>query len=408
MNLFTAILLGVVPALFVAAAFVTLIRKPPEKKNQRWLAWALLACVVLIPLIGLVAQTAVVAFIMAPPAIGLLALVWTNFEIKPRQRVWWLLGGLVTSLIVGISFYRSEAGSLAILLGNALVLGSAWAAVRKGWGKAAGLALAAVFLFLLSSDTWIGTTLPDMPRLIGVPLGVLHYFLPGWVTALAAFLIADGLKQASQAGKAVKAGWWKAVLQFMLALGLLAWLGWVIYWNSAWDQTSDGLGGVMLALPGMLTAVAAGMFLAVRAPLEREAWRWVLGAVYGVSVPLLLFLAFNRGWDFDYQAVTRQRAAQVAQALEEYRAQQGAYPAELDELTPGTLRALPQPFILRGESWCYQSWQDGYRLGALWRENFSLPLEVKVYASQGEPPEEAWECDLRLAEMLEEYGVYGP
>jgi hypothetical protein len=402
MNLFTAILLGVVPALFVAAAFVSMIKKPLEKKNQRWLAWALLACVVLIPLIGLVAQTAVVAFIMAPPAIGLLALVWTNFEIKPRQRVWWLLGGLVTGLIVGISFYRSEAGSLAILLGNALVLGSAWVAVRKGWGKAAALALAAVFLFLLSSDTWIRTTLPEMPRFIGVPLGVLHYLLPGWVTALAAFLIAAGLRNTE------KASWWKAVLQVGLALGLLAWLGWVIYWNTAWDLTSDGLGGIMLAFPGALTAVAAGMFLAVKAPLERESWRWVLGAVYGVSVPLFLFLAFYRGWDFDYQAVTRQRAAQVAQALEDYQAQQGSYPAELDELTPGTLRTIPQPFILRGESWCYQSWQGGYRLGALWREYFSLPLEVKVYASQGEPPEGEWECDLRLAEMLEEYGVYGP
>lgn len=392
MNLFMAIVLGAVPALLVAAAFLIVVRMPPQKKSQRRMAWALLACVVLIPLIGLVAQTAVVAFILAPPAIGLLALVWTNYEIKPRQRVWWLLGGLATGVVVGISFYRTETGSLAILLGNALALGGAWLAIRRGWGKALALAAAVVFLFLLGNDTWLSLTLPGLPRLLGVPLGVLHYFLPGWVTALGAFFLSEGFVEAA------KGGWRKAVLQLLLALGLLAWLVWLIYWTAAWDQTSDGLGGVALAFPGALTAVAAGMFLAVKSTFKPQALRWALGAVYAVGVPLLLFAALTRGSDFDYQQATSERAAQVSAALEAYAAENGAYPQELSALTPGQLRAIPQPFIERGETWCYQAWQGGYRLGALWRENFSMPWQIKVYASQGEPPGGEWECTVRLSE----------
>jgi len=410
MTLFQSILLGVAPALLAAAAWAAFRAIPAQQKSRRWLAGALLAGLVLVPLIGLVRQTAVMAFVLAPAAIGLLALVWTQQKIPPRWRVWLLPAGLAVGVLVGVSFYVQAASSLGVLLGNALALGGAWLAVKGGWSKALAVSAAAIGLAVLGSDAWIGGLLPQMPRYLGVVAGVVLYFIPGWVTALAAGLIAAGLGAGalSTGSKNVAVRPWKIWLQAavhaLLALGLLGWLGWLIYWTAAWYQTSDGVGGVSLVTPAGLTALAAGMFLALFAPFERLAWRWLLGAGYAALAPLFLFQVFYQGFQMDYHALTRQRADQVAQTLEAYRQQEGEYPQSLEALAPQGAAALPQPFILRGETWCYQGGGDAYRLGALYREYFSSPLEVRVYASQGALPEGGWECDARLETYLREHG----
>ena len=79
------------------------------------------------------------------------------------------------------------------------------------------------------------------------------------------------------------------------------------------------------------------------------------------------------------------------------------YPKELGELVPKQLLWIPEPVILRGEGWCYQGDRNYYRLGAFFREYFSTPLSLHIYASAGNLPDEGWACEQRLAEMKARY-----
>jgi hypothetical protein len=134
-------------------------------------------------------------------------------------------------------------------------------------------------------------------------------------------------------------------------------------------------------------------------------WRRMLGLVFLAVVPLLLAQAFNRGWSVSYHAFTGKRADTIATSLEGYHARVGEYPQKLTGLTPGDMLTIPQPVILHGESWCYQGTSDSYQLGAVFREYFSSPLSIRIYASAGEPLTSAWDCDARLKELKAIYDV---
>jgi hypothetical protein len=180
-----------------------------------------------------------------------------------------------------------------------------------------------------------------------------------------------------------------------MAVFLLGGLIYSIYWASIWDHTSDGLSGLYLTLFGVMTGILAGILLVVY--LSR--WRRLAGLLFLASVPLLPLLAFQLGWKASYHAITEDRAAAIAAALERHHARTGAYPQALGDLTPRDLPVIPQPVILQGEPWCYQATGDSYRLGAIFREFFAMPLSIRIYASAGQPPDSAWECDARLEEL---------
>jgi dipeptidyl aminopeptidase/acylaminoacyl peptidase len=184
-----------------------------------------------------------------------------------------------------------------------------------------------------------------------------------------------------------------------LAVILLGLLAYTIVWASIWDQTSDGLGGLALSQPAGLVAVAAGMVMAATS----SGWRRLAGLAFAVLVPLAVFGAFSYGWDVSYHALTESRAARIQEALERFRTRTGGYPAGLKELVPSELWWIPEPVILSGQGWCYQGGPDYYRLGAIYREFFGMPLSVHLYASAGSPPETSWECDEKLAELKPRY-----
>jgi hypothetical protein len=120
-------------------------------------------------------------------------------------------------------------------------------------------------------------------------------------------------------------------------------------------------------------------------------------------VPLLLFGAFRYGWAVSYHEITEKRANQIQHAIESFHIENGTYPEELRELVPNYLFWIPEPVILRGESWCYQGGRDFYQLGAYFREYFSTPLSLQIYASAGKFPVEIWDCEQRLPEMKARY-----
>jgi hypothetical protein len=226
------------------------------------------------------------------------------------------------------------------------------------------------------------------------------------VVALAAVWTTSGLKlfPQSENNKAVRKSsvWLSAILQFGLAAVLLGYLAYTIVWASIWDQTSDGLGGVMFATWASLAAIAAGMLMGVTA----TKWYRSAGFVFAILVPALMFGAFSYGWSVSYHAITEERASRIQDAIESFYTENGRYPQELSELVPNYLFRIPEPIILREENWCYQGGLGYYRLGAFYREYFSTPLSLREYASAGNPPETSWACEQQLAAMKARYDSY--
>jgi hypothetical protein len=193
--------------------------------------------------------------------------------------------------------------------------------------------------------------------------------------------------------------WLSAILRFGLALLLLAGLIYTILWGSVWDQTYDGMTGIILSVFCSLVSIGAGVLMAFTLTGKLR----IASLIFLIVVPVLLFQGFNLGWQISNLEITARRAARIQRAVERFHARQQAYPAALDDLIPRDLLWLPEPVILKGEGWCYQGGGDYYRLGAFYRDFFSSPLSVKVYAQAGSPPFAGWECAARLWEMKARY-----
>jgi hypothetical protein len=272
-----------------------------------------------------------------------------------------------------------------------------------------------VFLLSLLAMTVLGMIHFDLfpsiwaalPAWLGRLLPPVLYVFPSLVVILVAGLLEKALRlllrPAAGGAEGQAAGQirpWRKVGYLFLAALLLLTLAYVTYWESLWDQTYDGLGGIWLAFQASLAAVLCGAVLGMRA----KSWHRSAGFAFALLVPVLLLGAFFRGWAADYQALTRQRADRIAAALNRYQAREGDYPVILDELVPEDLLWVPSQVILRQEAWCYQGGGDSYVLAAYWRKYFSSPLEVQTYASNGCLVKSLAEaCQSRLSALQQRY-----
>ncbi len=186
----------------------------------------------------------------------------------------------------------------------------------------------------------------------------------------------------------------------LLALPLLGLLGWQIATSAAWDVATDGLGGIATLQLSGTAGIAAAVLVAWKLPASRRA------TVFGLALVLPLYMmvmmsfgkyGFEGAWGKVPLARTERRAASIERAIQRYYQRNDRYPASLSELTPGYLLILPNPFIIPGQDWCYQGGPDFYRLGFVYREYFSTPASVRVYASAGQPPETDWPCKTEAA-----------
>ncbi len=226
----------------------------------------------------------------------------------------------------------------------------------------------------------------SLPNWVSRLLQPALFIFPSLVVVLAAVLLSSALgllrrpRSASVESQPARlTSPWRKVWHISLATLLLLTLAYVTYWESVWDQTSDGLGGLWLAYSASLTAVICGAVMGIRA----QSWFRSAGFCFALLTPVLLLGAFRMGWNVDYQALTSQRADKIAAALTRYMIREGYYPDRLEALVPGYLLQVPSQVILRQEDWCYQAGGNTYVLAAYWRKYFSTPLEVKVYASNG-------------------------
>ena len=90
--------------------------------------------------------------------------------------------------------------------------------------------------------------------------------------------------------------------------------------------------------------------------------RWA-ALVFFVLTALILIASLSIGGHFSPASSDRRSAETIAQALEEYHANTGSYPAELEALVPGYLTAIPEVETIPDRGWLYRSTADTYTLG---------------------------------------------
>ena len=399
--------IGILPALLLTLGGLLVLRSAEEEKRQRRFLLYLLVVgnLLLLALFVAIQMTPQqdnrpfwqVSAVLIPAVIGVLALIALHGKhlvamSRGAQLLALLLAVGLAGMVIG---YRNTQFDVAYsVLPGVVVLALGWAVGRR-------FQKAAVFVAILLLLALFGLNmLFNMPtgELSPPPLWLAILFrigieaLPGLLVVVPAVLLTNSLQ--SRDGK-------PALLPIMLVLGLLGYLAYSIFWASVWDHTSDGLGGVALSQPSALVAVGAGMAMAVALTGRRRG----VGLLFALLAPLLLYQSFEQGWRVSYHDLTDARAERIVQALADYHQREGVYPPTLDALTPRYLLRVPQPVELRGETWCYQGGADFYRLGAFFREFFSMPVQLQVYAAVGEP-DSIWACEEQLAVMKERY--YSP
>jgi hypothetical protein len=157
----------------------------------------------------------------------------------------------------------------------------------------------------------------------------------------------------------------------------------------------------------ILIAILTGMVLLVVLSGKRR----LIGLAFIVLIPVLIVSAYAAGWLVDPQTVTMARADRITAAVEAYHQQTGEYPASLNDLTPEYMPFILGPLTGRGQVWCYQGSQDYYRLGYVfiqryYRATFPDPyVEIKLHASEGDPPEAGWMCDQEFEQAKQTRGL---
>lgn len=398
--------IGILPALLIALGGLLVLRSAePEKAQQRFLRYLLLVgSLLLLALLISIQMTPLqdnrpfwqVSTVMMPAIIAVLALILLHAkQLKTTSRatqLWALL--LLLGLAGLIAYWRFPMDLAYSILPGVVLLVLGWKVGRR-FRRTAVLLAILLFLVLLGLNliqTIPASDLPPLPRWAQFIVAPVIFGAPSLLVVTAAVLITNGLQY--EWGK-------RLFLLISLAVGLLGYLAYSTFWSSVWDQTSDGLGGLFLSSSSSVVAVGAGMVMAIKL----TGWQRVVGLLFAIVTPLLLLLSFEWGWQVSYHELTESRAERITQALASYHQREGTYPQTLDGLTPRDLLYLPQPVEIQGETWCYQGGTNFYRLGAFYREFFSMPVELHVYATEGEPDSE-WACAGELAAMKERY--YSP
>jgi hypothetical protein len=398
--------IGILPALLLTLGGLLLRSTEEEKAQRRFLLYLLVVGSLLLLALFIAIQMTPprdnrpfwqVSAVLIPAILGVLALIVLHSKhLTAASRGAQLLALLlaVGLTVMVISYWNTQFSVAYRILPGVLVLVLGWAVGRRFQKTAvfvAILLLLALFGLNTLSNAPAGELSPPPSWLVILfRIGVEAF--PGLLVVIPAVLLTNSLQSRNSK---------PALLPIMLALGLLGYLAYSVFWASVWDQTSDGLGGLALSQPSALVAVGAGMAMAV----ALTGWRRSAGLLFALLVPLLLYQSFEQGWQVSYHDITEARAERIAQALADYHEHEGIYPPTLDALRPRYLLRVPQPVELRGETWCYQGGDDFYRLGAFFREFFSVPVQLQVYAAVGEP-DSIWACEEQLAAMKDRY--YSP
>ena len=345
------------------------------------------------------------ASLMVPALIGILALTILNIRSITRLHGMARIGAVILIVAQVVLLYPLQTNPMGnigpFVLPGVIILVIGWA---LGYRRPRLAVLLSVLV--LAGVFWayhdIANTPPQEPTIgvLGFALPVGFYLISALVIVLPAVLITNALSAPAESSTAKDTrSHWSRIL--MLSLGLLLPFGaaYVVYWGTIWDGTNDGIFGIIVAQFAMLTAIGAGMLMA----LALRGKYLLAGLAFMVGMPLLLALMFSLGLQTSYHEIAEDRAAYIAQALAQFQSREGRYPQTLAELTPSDLPYIESPIMLPGEDWCYQGGTDFYRLASFYREYFSSPISLHIYQSAGEAPPGDWDCNGREAAVREQY-----
>ena len=414
MTVYTLMLMGIIPAaLVVLGGWRIFHSTAPEKANRRFLIYLLIVGdgLFLVEFVmGLIfPQGSQVSWqvtsLLMPTGLCVLVLILTRLKaLKGASLTLKLLALLLGLGALGllVSLWTQPYGWAQTILSGALLLASVWLLTYRYQSAAVllGLICLAGLVVYNSVGDYLGIYVyPN--AIVRTILPIILYTLPGLVVVTAAALIYSGLMRINKENIPSEnsfLGRVPIILRLLLGASLLTYLAFTTYWMAIWDQTSDGLGQIVILFTACPLAIGAGILMA----LASSGWRRKAGLVFCVFVPVLLIGASQSEWGI-YQSITKQRAATIQAAVENFHAHNGHYPAALQDLVPRELLWVPDLIMLRGESWCYQGGDDYYQLGSIYRDFFSSPMSYRVYASAGDPPAEPSSCEKRLAELKEKY-----
>lgn len=216
------------------------------------------------------------------------------------------------------------------------------------------------------------------------------FFLIPLALVNAAFLLYSGLSLRSSEPQA------RIVIPvFFVGILLIIRTLFKIYDLTVWDNTYDSLKYILLFAP-MLAVLLSGLTLLIALPSKTK----LAGIAYLLLVPALMIWVSTLAQRVDFRAVTSQRADRVVQAIESFYAREGHYPASLSELTPRFVLSLPEPIIIYGQTWCYESGDGYYRLGYVDREHWSDPRMIgRIFKTEGQPAQQSLMCEAEIATL---------
>ena len=168
-----------------------------------------------------------------------------------------------------------------------------------------------------------------------------------------------------------------------------------VYSLTIWDNTYDPLGYFWLFVP-IFAVLLSGLVLLIALPSRTK----MVGVLYLLSLPVVMIGVSTLAQRVDFRVLTSQNAERVVQAIESFYAREGRYPESLSDLTPRFILALPEPIIIYGQTWCYESGDDYYRLGYVDREHCSDPRMIgRIYKAEGQPAQQSLMCEAEIAAL---------
>lgn len=396
-----------IPVLLIALAGWFILREDTDRAKRHFLLFLLGAGVFLLLAIFLTSPRYDEPYnrfafelptMVMPALMGIFVLVvfhlkqFKEMDIRARLTALALLATI--AILLGL-LWNSHLEVPSMVLPGAFILFLAWSlGWRFGWmAEALGvIALGTLLFFSQNVGRW-----EALPMWVSIPFAILYFMSPIFMVVVPALFLTRGLQQPSTAGQDVseKLSRGRSVFRILLACLMFAALTYTAFWGGIWDQTMDMGFGFMISPFGSIAAIVAGLVMT----LTLHGKYRIVGLLYIILIPSLLLRTYDVGMNIPHHALTEERAEQIAQAIEQFHTREGYFPESLEALTPRELLYIPQPIIMLGEKWCYRGAHDFYQLAAIYREYWSMPLSLRIYASAGVPPAETWACEERLAAL---------
>jgi hypothetical protein len=209
-------------------------------------------------------------------------------------------------------------------------------------------------------------------------IGTTLYLLPSFALVTSAVLLSTGLPEISSSMGNNRIAVFSRILCALLVLKAF----YNLYELTLWDNTDDGLGYLWMFVP-IFVAFFSGVLLFVLLPNRTK----LAVFAYILFIPVLLVAVSDLAQRVDFHQETEKRAERTVRAIESFYAREGRYPGTLSELMPRYILSVPEPMIIYGQDWCYESSEDYYRLGYIDREHWSDPRLIgRLYSGAGEAP----------------------